>query len=233
VGLQVEAMAPEAVAHLLTEVREHLEGLMAAVRARGGEVESLVRSCEFPHMVILKEALKLNPDLIVMGRRGRTGLSRLMLGSVTARVIGESPVKVLVVPREAQLAFKRLLIATDGSPDSQAAWDEACTLARRSGATLTAVCAAADEQELAAAREILRRLQDEASGCAFEALAPLGQPEEAILAAARDTRADLIILGTRGRTGLKRLLMGSVAERVIGDSPGPVLVVKQGAVGKS
>ena len=228
VSLQVETLAPEAVAHLLKEVRQHLEGLKAAVRARGGEVESLVRSCEFPHLAILSEAQKLHPDLIIMGRHGRTGLARLMMGSVTARVIGESPVKILVVPQEAELAFDRILIATDGSPDSRAAWEEALALAWRAGATLIAICAARDERELGMAREIVGRLKDEAKGVNLETLTPLGQPEEAIIAAAQDKKAHLIVLGTHGRTGLKRLLMGSVAERVIGQAPCPVLVVKEG-----
>jgi nucleotide-binding universal stress UspA family protein len=55
----------------------------------------------------------------------------------------------------------------------------------------------------------------------------VGRPEEGILRAAQYKQASLIIVGSHGRTGLKRLLMGSVAERVIGHAPCPVLVVKK------
>ena len=56
---------------------------------------------------------------------------------------------------------------------------------------------------------------------------PMGRPDEAIVNAALFKEASLIIVGSHGRTGLKRLLMGSVAERVIGHAQGPVLVVKK------
>ena len=56
---------------------------------------------------------------------------------------------------------------------------------------------------------------------------PVGRPDEAIVKAADFKQASLIIVGSHGRTGLKRLLMGSVAERVIGHAKCPVLVVKK------
>jgi nucleotide-binding universal stress UspA family protein len=56
---------------------------------------------------------------------------------------------------------------------------------------------------------------------------PMGRPEEGIVKAAEFKQVNLIIVGSHGRTGLKRLLMGSVAERVIGHAKCPVLVVKK------
>jgi len=57
----------------------------------------------------------------------------------------------------------------------------------------------------------------------------VGEPDEAIVEAAQKNRADLIVMGCHGRTGFKRLLLGSVAERVIGRATCPVLVVKKAA----
>jgi len=54
----------------------------------------------------------------------------------------------------------------------------------------------------------------------------VGRPDEAIVASARENGADLIVMGSHGRTGLDRLLVGSVSERVIGGSESPVMVVK-------
>ncbi len=66
-----------------------------------------------------------------------------------------------------------------------------------------------------------------AQGIALDTMIPMGRPEEGIVKAADFKQASLIIVGSHGRTGLKRLLMGSVAERVIGHAKCPVLVVKK------
>ena len=66
-----------------------------------------------------------------------------------------------------------------------------------------------------------------AEGLALETMVPRGKPYEAIVQAARLKQANLIVLGSHGRTGLRKLLMGSVAERVIGQAPCAVLVVKK------
>lgn len=53
--------------------------------------------------------------MIIIGTHGRTALKRLMVGSVTAKVIGHAPCKVLVVPKDTKLTLEKILIATDGS----------------------------------------------------------------------------------------------------------------------
>jgi uncharacterized protein len=181
------------------------------------------------HEEILAVAAAVHADWIVMGRHGVTGISRLLMGSVTARVIGYSPVNVLVVPREATLQLKRIMVASDGSQYSDAAWEEALALTKVTGGNLVAVTAARDEKRAIDAKLLLQHLEASASrsGVLLETYLIKGWAFEAILAAAKEHRADLIILGSHGRTGLKKLLMGSVAERVIGQAECPVLVVKQ------
>ena len=100
-----------------------------------------------------KKSAKLQPDLIIMGRHGYTGLTRLLMGSVTARVIGHSPCHVLVVPQGVALSFERLLIASDGSPFSEAAWDEALTLAKAMGSALIGVAVATSDRDIPTATE--------------------------------------------------------------------------------
>ena len=68
-------------------------------------MEPRVRTGPSAYEGILEEVGELQPDLIIMGRHGYTGLTRLLMGSVTARVIGHSPCHVLVVPREVALKF--------------------------------------------------------------------------------------------------------------------------------
>jgi nucleotide-binding universal stress UspA family protein len=212
-----------------TAARERLEASKAEAAGEGVTLESRVRSGSSAYEGILEEAAELRPDLIIMGRHGYTGLTRLLMGSVTARVIGHSACNVLVVPREVPLSFKRLLVASDGSPFSEAAWTEAISLAKTMGSDLIGVSVAASDRDIPAATQVVRSLEESASqqGIALDTMIPMGRPDEGIVKAADFKAASLIIVGSHGRTGLKRLLMGSVAERVIGDAKCPVLVVKK------
>src|SRR4030042_5288437 len=211
-----------------TAAREDLEACKNESAQQGVDLDTRLRLGTGIYGEILEEAQEIKPDLIILGRRGRTGLDRLMMGSVTARVIGHSPVNVLVVPKDVRLDFQKLLIASDGSSYSEAALAAALTLAWKPGAVLLGACVARDESELPTARDILEKVKTTAAreSVALEPRLLQGRPYEALVKVARDEAVNLIILGSHGRTGLKRLLMGSVAERVIGQAPCPVLVVK-------
>lgn len=210
-------------------VRSRLEPWQAEAAGLGIDLEILVPSDTAAYNGILEEATAIQPQLIIMGRHGRTGLDRMVMGSTTAKVIGHSPYNVLVVPQQATLDFHRLLIASDGSPFSVAAWEEALNIARTSGSSLIGVSVARDESAVPRTKATLQQMQEAAAqaGVALEVQMLRGRPFEAILNAAAMGHVDLIILGSHGRTGLKRLLLGSVAERVIGLAPCPVLVVKK------
>ncbi|MDO9530686.1 MAG: universal stress protein [Deltaproteobacteria bacterium] len=212
-----------------TAVRERLEARKAEAAGEGITLEPRVRTGSSAYEGILEEVGESQPDLIIMGRHGYTGLTRLLMGSVTARVIGHSPCDVLVVPREVPLSFKSLLVASDGSPFSEAAWTKALLLAKTMGSALIGVAVAASDRDIPAATQVVRGLEAAASeqGIALDTMIPMGRPEEGIVKAADFKGASLIIVGSHGRTGLKRLLMGSVAERVIGHAKCPVLVVKK------
>jgi nucleotide-binding universal stress UspA family protein len=210
--------------------RERLESLKAEAARQGLELEIRVRSSATAYEGILEEAEQIQPRLIIMGRHGRTGLSRLLIGSVTARVIGHSPFNVLVVPTAVSLDCKEILMGNDGSIYSLAAWEVALRITAQTGAGLIAVSVAREEEHVKRAREIVEKMrtQAELKGVALKPLVLRGRPFEAILKAAQENGVNLIVLGSHGRTGLSRLLMGSVTERVIGQAACPVLVVKRG-----
>jgi nucleotide-binding universal stress UspA family protein len=209
--------------------KERLETWKAEAAKEGVNLEPRIRTESSAYEGILGEAGEIQPDLIIMGRHGYTGLTRLLMGSVTARVIGHSLCHVLVVPRGVSLNFQRLMVASDGSVFSQAAWSEALSLAKTMGSALIGVAVATSDRDIATAQEVVRNLEAEAGqqGIPLDTMIPKGRPEEGIVKAAEFKSASLIIVGSHGRTGLKRLLMGSVAERVIGLAPCPVLVVKR------
>ncbi len=138
--------------------------------------------------------------------------------------------------------IETILVATDGSPASSAAADEAIDLAGRLQARLivinvvnvpeVAAASAMFPGTAVAAREeadaIARAVVDDAlrAGVAATYLTWEGQPGEAIVAAAEAESADLVVVGTHGRSVIGRLLLGSVSEYVVRHSRVPVLVVR-------
>ena len=138
------------------------------------------------------------------------------------------------------LAVRTILHPTDFSERSQDALGLACALARDYGARLIilhvaevptvaygeGVVAPNPEELRAAAQEQLDGLQMPHANVRAERRLAQGDAVTEILRVAREANADLIILGTHGRTGLARLLMGSVAEQVVRKAACPVLTVK-------
>ena len=170
------------------------------------------------------------PDLVIMGRRGKHGLADILMGSVTARVIGHSPVNVLVVPQGGSIGFQRILVASDGSLHSEVTWELALSMAKQAASQLIAVAVAPEEGDIIEAQALIHKMLTAANraGMPFKGVSPQGvAPDAGIIQQAIKNEVDLIIMGSHGRTGLKKLLMGSVTERVIGQAPCPVLVVKK------
>jgi nucleotide-binding universal stress UspA family protein len=227
---EFQAVAPDLRATLGEEVRGNMAVIKAAADKMGVALKTVTPEGQAPHAAIVATAGEIRPDLIIMGRCGKTGLARILMGNVTARVIGNSPINVLVVPRGAALAFQRILVASDGSPYSQAAWELALAMAKQANSRLIGVAVAPEEGDIIEAQAIIRRLLTAASlaGVPMKGVNPQGVAADAgIVQQAIKNEVDLIVVGSYGRTGLKKILMGSVTERVIGDSPCPILVVKQ------
>ena len=143
--------------------------------------------------------------------------------------------------------LKKILLATDGSETSMRAAKNAVSIGKKAGATVTAVYVV-DVHRLAQlpgyaampgikdnlmelmfkeGSEALEEIEDMArdAGVAYERVVAEGDPGEELLKLCRDPGFDLIVLGTIGKSGLKRFLLGSVAEKVVRHSHVPVLVV--------
>ncbi len=137
--------------------------------------------------------------------------------------------------------YKKILFATDFSPASDAALKYATSLARDSGATLLTLHVEEVPTPYAGGEMLLpqpeypnpeiRRMLDAVvpadKSVRYEHHLVLGTAAEDIVRVAAEQEADLIIIGTHGRTGLKRVLMGSVAEAVMRRATCPVLTLKQ------
>ncbi|AGA35285.1 Universal stress protein family [Thioalkalivibrio nitratireducens DSM 14787] len=232
---EYEALVPDRVQQAETEAQKQIDALAGKARADGIHVETILRHGADPYHEVVRVADEKHADVIVIGRRARSDLARLMVGDSTAKVIGLASCSVLVVPRGTQMPEQRILVATDGSRLGDAAAYSAVRLARRCNLPLTVVTVAPPDgtkeqrTEADAALERVRKAA-ETEGIGIEALREEGRrPDEVITDVATRRNADLIVVGSHGRTGLSRLLMGSVSERVIGNARSPVLVVKASA----
>lgn len=225
-----------------------LDELAAGLRERGVEVDTRLE-IGVASQAVVQAATALGPDLLVQGSRGLTGVAQLLLGSTAQRIVQRAPCPVLTVhlgDRDRHRQLRHILVPTDFSHDAEGAARTAQTLLAAEGARLTllhayhlpveytaygtiptglpfqADVAAIAEEKLAAAVAPLQR-----DGLTVEAVAREGYPPEVIVEAARELGADVIAMGTHGRTGLRHLLLGSNAERVVGHAPCPVLTVRQ------
>ena len=189
----------------------------------------VLRYGDEPVREIAKQAEESQADLVVMGRRGVHWLERLVLGEAAARVIGHVHCSVLVVPKESGMWDKGILLAVDGSRFADAAAVSAGILAKRCGlpVTVLSVCAN-DDLKCDMVQAMADRVRDllRHDGVAADSVVKEGNPAKAIVEAAAENECDLIVLGSHGRTGLDRILIGSVSQQVVVQAKCPVLVTK-------
>jgi len=221
--------APDVVSEIGKAARQACEAVKSRAHAEGVKCEMVVREGEEPYEHIVSEAERLKADVIIIGRRGRRGLMKLLMGSVTHLVIGHAPCNVFVVPRSGKLTAKRLFIATDGSENSKKAAKQAICLAKHTQGSLIACSVVHGSIDEATANDNVNTIRAMASaeGVAVETIVGSGTIYQEILDKANGYNADMIVVGARGRTGgLTKLLMGSIAERVVGMSDRAVMVVR-------
>jgi nucleotide-binding universal stress UspA family protein len=201
---------------------------------------------------IAKAASDWDADLILIATHGYTGLAHTFLGSTAERVVRHAPCPVLVVrgreKRGVKIRFEpesihTILLTTDFSKNSLAAFPQAVTWARECRAKLILLYVVPEHlpaelsrigvviDELRAAKEAEKNLPELArahlpSNLAVETRVLIGAPEHTICETARKLDAGLIVTASHGHTGIKRLLVGSVAERVVQRAPCAVLVVR-------
>ena len=238
-----------------------LRKLLATIQAPKVTVTPLVRD-GIPGKEILSAISKNRIDLAVLGTRGRTGLKRFLLGSVSEWVLTEAPCSVLIVRKGARSKGKapkglHLVLGADGSPDSKAALEfvHHWKFAKPSRVTLVHVQEKLDalQTELSArlgvtghaeltkfASEVRRSRQQEGQallkksanqlkrqGLRVKNLLLHGHPADQILKVTQSAKPDLLVVGSRGLTGLRRLFLGSVSHNLVEHAPCSVLIVRK------
>ena len=194
----------------------------------------------------------MEADLVVVGSRGHGTIESMLLGSVSAEVVDHSPAPVLVARSD---QATRVVLAWDGSSWARRAADLLRTSPIFAGSNVRVVSVtdvevpwwtgfpeagsaelmpmyldamdASRKQHDELARAMTSELQ--AAGLTAEADRRAGDAATEILVAAGAFKADVIVMGTRGRTGLTRLVLGSVARNVLQHATCSVLIVREGA----
>lgn len=241
----------------LTELMKQATSELAALQGRAVDrgISAHTRiATGIPSEEVLAVAAGEDPDLIVVGTRGKTGLAHVLLGSTAERIIRRAPCPVLaaraqpygeeqaVGNRRDPTRLTRILVPVDFSDCSLDALEYAALVAQRSRASLKLLHVLepisygldftlphrAERESIKAG--YAKRLSDLASalasaGVPSEFLMVGGPPTDSILDAARTQAADLIVMGTHGRRGLSHALFGSIAESVLRKSSCPVLMV--------
>ena len=199
-----------------------------------------------PRETILAYAGQQGVDSIVMGTRGRRGLGRFVLGSVTEHVVREAEVPVFVVRDDEDVRIgyppETILVPVDGSDHAARALEVGLALATEHGASVhllstvdakptgVDIGASPNVDEFAAyARTIVEEAEETATEAGVDDVATLvsfGSAHREIPSYAAENDVDLVVMGTHGRSGVDRFMIGSVTERVLRTAPAPVLTIR-------
>jgi nucleotide-binding universal stress UspA family protein len=239
-------LEPELVAYLEGEQAEIVKRLPLVSRTEAAILRGR------PGSTIIDDARDFAADLVMVGSRGHGPIASLVLGSVSAEVVDHAPCPVLVARRG---TVKRVVIATDDSPSARAAEDLVAGWPIFDGLPIDVISVAdavrpwtsgiapmfqrqardAYAHELNAAIETAERVASNAAGRLrqggrdADATVGRGDPAAEIVDFAENSQADLIVLGSRGRSALAEILLGSVARNVLAGSTASVLVVREAA----
>lgn len=190
----------------------------------GDKVEARVVEA-LPADGILGLAASTGADLIVMGTHGRTGVNRWMLGSVTERILRESPVPLLTVRAAPRGPVRRILSPIDGTEASRNAFRLAAGLGVCFDAEITAVYVH-ESGSAQSAPDLCNWIPVEArQRCNIRELVRHGDPAEEIVALASEQAFDLLAIGAPHRRFFEGLVLGTTTLRAVRHAPCPVLTV--------
>ena len=242
------AMPADLWENLRRAAQERLEQTRKAIEAQGiSNVTALALDSLDPVAAISHSVRTYRADLVVMGTHGRRGVQHAFLGSVTEHALRTLDVPILAVKEDAEAAAKpiaKIVLAVDFSPHSDRAVELAGSLAARLSASVQVIhvldlpidfdpylSTAGVELERGLEAHVSRGLEEirkrlEQHPIRVETSFRRGHPDVVIADVARRSGCQLIVMGTRGRTGLAHVLLGSVAERTMRTAPCSVLCVK-------
>ncbi|HHB92488.1 MAG TPA: universal stress protein [Thioploca sp.] len=225
---EYDKLAPKLVKQAEQDAINCMDLVQNNANSAGIKSYTILRHSEYIYPEIVTTAKEHNIDLIVVGRRGKKGLFKLLLGSRTAEVINHVHCSVLVIPRTAEIKGKHILLAVDNSNHDEVAKITA-KLAKYFNAPVTVITVvhtefSKDNSEIGVAR-ICGVLQTEGIEKLIGQVV-VGKYAETIVKIAKNLSCDLIVVGNHGHTSFKNFWLGSVSEKVIKLAESAVLVVR-------
>ena len=239
----VPPISPELVQQQMDDAARDLESAARDARSRGVKRVTTKLVSGQPWQRIVELAEVDTGELMVIGTHGRSGVARVLLGSVAEKVVRHAPCSVLVVhPHDDAKPFLRVLCPLDASDAADGTASRAAELVEPGGvlALLHVVELWSSYFEAPQAIELVDELRARAAGT-LDAHADrlratttmpvttrvlAGNPGAETLLLLDKEPFDLVVMGSHGRTGIKRLVLGSVAEKIVRHAPCPVLVVR-------
>lgn len=218
------------------EASLHLERVAAEGSIMGVEPVPMLRYTQDPSQGILSAAKEIGAQLIIIGRRGKRGLAKLMVGDATAKVVDKAECSVLVVPRLVSCWNQGVLLVVDPSQtEGDGAAQAAIALAKTAALPLTILYftdKGESEAELREAYQSVNRLVAMAKLQEIEAegMVQSGDLDDMILEEARQRGADLIVCEPRDRSVMDMIFNANNLIRLIGQVHCPVMVIKPGAL---
>lgn len=209
-----------------------LRGAVETFKEEGLDVKSiLIRKAEDPADSILNLAKEQSFDVIIIGNRSESHSERFELGSTSEKISLYSKTPVIITKKKTNL--NKILVAIDGSKQATKALEYISVLAKKFKSKVTLLHVA--ETKLANLEpEEIRRISEnilwdsatEMEGVSIDKRLEYGKPAEVIIDLARKEKYDLIVLGSRGLSSVKRYLLGSVSEDVTWYAKRSVLIVR-------
>ena len=239
---------PNIIAYMVAGANEYLSQVQEKLQTQGYTVSTHVMEDDAA-LSIVNLAKTEEANLIAMTTHGRSGLARLALGSITERVIHTATAPLLLVRPDVAptTQLRRLLVPLDGSQLAEDALHHAVALAKMSGASILLMQATheldagnkrilfANEEEaeeamsqwLQDADTYLQSIKHQLLGqdIAVETLVKAGEPAAQISQIVADRAIDLVVMSTHGRTGVRRWMYGSVANKVLRGLTHPLLLI--------
>jgi nucleotide-binding universal stress UspA family protein len=215
--------------------------LVRRLETSGGVVGGAHFRVGNPAAEIVARAEEVRAGLVVLGSRGLGAMRRALMGSVSDSVVRHAPCPALVVRGEPLTFPTKILLATDGSEEASLAASTAAEVAKDTdselhvihvGPNVPRLLAATEEKPGQMAREARRTLGEQVRriqaghGTVARAHLRFGEAPEEVVVLAENIGAGLVVMGSRGRSGIRRALMGSVSERVVRHANCPVMIIR-------
>ena len=203
----------------------------ALFKEEGIEVDARVIEYEDPAETVIRVAKDEEYDLIVMGNRGETEVEVFSLGSMAEKVFRHAECPVLIVKQKTKLS--KILVAVDGSESAEKALEYAVQLAKKHKAKVTLLNVG--ETKLfgfkpEVAREVGEHILSDAAtkvkGLKLNTQLEFGNPAETLIEVAEKGNYDLIVVGSRGLSSVKRFFLGSVSDDISHHAKCSVLIVR-------